>query len=50
MKMRTLESTKVLGPYHFVIAEFVSSLEKLDVISVRSPSPTAVKKIVNEKN
>ena len=48
MKMRTLESTKVLEPYHFVIAEFVSSLEKLDVISVRSPS--AVKKIVNEKN
>ena len=50
MKMRTLESTKVLEPYHFVIAEFVSSLEKLDVISVRSPSPTAVKKIVNDKN
>ena len=50
MKMGTLESMKVLEPYHFVIAELVSSLEKLDVTSVRSPSPTAIKKIVNEKN
>ena len=33
MKMGTLESMKVLEPYHFVIAELVSSLEKLDVTS-----------------
>ena len=32
----TLESMKVLEPYHFVIAELVPSLEKFDFVSFRS--------------
>ena len=38
MKMRrkkTLESMKVLEPYHFVMVELVSSLENIDVVSLR---------------
>ena len=36
VEKETLESMKVVEPYHFVMAELVSSLEKLDVVSLRS--------------
>ena len=42
MKMRrkkTLEYMKVLEPYHFVIVELVSSLENLDLVSLRRRPP-----------
>ena len=43
VEKETLESMKVLEPYHFVMAELVSSLEKFDVVSLRSRSPPLVK-------
>ena len=43
VEKETLESMKVLEPYQFVMAELVSSLEKFDVVSLRSRSPLLVK-------
>ena len=43
VEKETLASMKVLEPYHFVITELVSSLEKLDVVSLRRRSPLLVK-------
>ena len=43
VEKETFESLKVLEPYHFVMAELVSSLEKSDVVSLRSRSPSLVK-------
>ena len=43
VEKETLESMKVLEPYHFVMAELVSSLEKFDVVSLRIRSPPLVK-------
>ena len=43
VEKETLESMKVLEPYHFIMAEFVSSLEKFDVVSLISCSPPHVK-------
>ena len=43
VEKETLQSLKVLEPYHFVMAELVSSLEKSDVVSLRPRSPPLVK-------
>ena len=43
VEKETLKSMKVLEPYHFVMTELVSSLEKFDVVSLRSRSPPLVK-------
>lgn len=43
VEKETLQSLKVLEPYHFVMAELVSSLEKSDVVSLRPWSPPLVK-------
>ena len=41
---------KVFEPYHFVRAELVSSLKKIDVVSLRSRCPQLVKIVVNYQN
>ena len=43
VEKEALKSMKVLEPYHFVMAELVPSLEKFDVVSLRSRSPPLVK-------
>ena len=43
VEKETLQSLKVLEPYHFVMAELVSSLEKSDVVSLRPRSSPLVK-------
>ena len=43
VEKETLESMKVFEPYHFLITELVSSLEKIDVVSLRNRSPLLVK-------
>ena len=45
VEKETLESMKVLEHYHFVMAELVSSLEKFDVVLLRSRSPPLFKNI-----
>lgn len=46
----TSESMKVFELYHFVMAKFVSALEKFNVVSLRSWSPPLVKIVVNYRN
>ena len=43
VEKENLEFIKVLEPYRFVTAELVSSLGKLDVVSLRSRSPPPIK-------
>ena len=43
VEKEALKSMKVLEPYHFVMAELVSSLEKFDMVSLRSRPPPLVK-------
>ena len=50
VEKETLESMKVLEPCRFVMVELVSSLEKLDVVLLRSRSPPFVKIVVNYQN